>query len=389
MIIKTIFWISTILILHTYLIYPVFLFILDMIVRKKKDSGQEDNYQPVISVLMAVHNEERVIKDKINALFNSDYPSDKIEVLVGSDCSDDSTDQILSELQTIISKLKVIFFRERIGKPAIINSLSLQANGDILILTDANVFPDKETISKLVRCFSDKTIGLADTRLINTGIKKDGISIPEVTYLSIETKMKYIEGKLWGTMMGPFGGFYAIRKSSYQPLSGATLADDFRICMNIIEKREKAISIPDANVYEDVSNNLFEEFNRKERISAGNFQNLRHFSFLLLKPFSKWSFCFISHNVLRWLTPFLWIIVIISNILLVNESFFYLLTAILQGIFLFLPALDFLLKKLNIHIVPLRFLTHLFFMNAALFAGFFRCIKGIGSGAWTPTKRYQ
>jgi len=389
MIIKTIFWISTILILHTYLIYPVFLYILDLIVRKKKDSGHEDNFQPVISVLMAVHNEERVIKDKINALFNFDYPSDKIEVLVGSDCSDDSTDQILSELQTNISKLKVIFFRERIGKPAIINSLSSQANGDILILTDANVFPGKETISKLVRCFSDKTIGLADTRLINTGIKKDGISIPEVTYLSIETKMKYIEGKLWGTMMGPFGGFYAIRKSSYQPLSGVTLADDFRICMNIIEKGEKAISIPDAIVYEDVSNNLLEEFTRKERISAGNFQNLKHFSFLLLKPFSKWSFCFVSHKVLRWLTPFLWIIVIISNILLVNESFFYLLTAILQGIFLFLPALDFLLKKLNIHIVPLRFLTHLFFMNAALFAGFFRYIKGIGSGAWTPTKRYQ
>ena len=244
-------------------------------------------------------------------------------------------------------------------------------------------------MSKLVSCFSDKTIGLADTRLINTGLKKDGISIPEVTYLSIESKVKYIEGRLWGTMMGPFGGFYAVRKSSYEPLSRAILADDFRICMNVIEKKERAICIPEAIVHEDVSNNLIEEFSRKERISAGNFQNLKHFLFLLLRPFSWWSFCFVSHKALRWLTPFLWIILIISNILLSKESFFFLLTAILQVIFLFLPALDFLLKKLNIHIVPLRFLTHLFFMNVALFAGFFKYIKGIRSGAWTPTKRYQ
>jgi cellulose synthase/poly-beta-1,6-N-acetylglucosamine synthase-like glycosyltransferase len=388
MIVRIIFWISVFLILHTYIVYPLFLLILDRLIKRTPVILRND-YLPDISVLMAVYNEETVIRKKIESLFSSDYPRLKMEVLIGSDSSNDSTDNILAELQTIYPELKVIQFTERVGKPAIINTLLSMAKGDILVLTDANVFPEKNTIRKLVGNFSDESIGLADSRLINTGIKKDGISIAEVTYLSIETKLKHIEGRLWGTMMGPFGGFYAVRKKSFEPLSKKILADDFRICMNVIGKNEKAISDTEAIVFEDVSNSLLEEFSRKVRISSGNFQNLKHFAFLLLRPFSIWSFCFISHKMLRWLTPFLWLIVITTNILLFRSSFFYQVLAILQVIFIFLPAFDFLLKKLNIHIVPLRFFTHLFFMNVALFIGFIKYIKGIRSGAWSPTKRYQ
>jgi cellulose synthase/poly-beta-1,6-N-acetylglucosamine synthase-like glycosyltransferase len=388
MIIKIIFWISALLIMHTYIVYPLLLLFLDRTF-KKRSNFKNENYTPGISVLMAVYNEEAVIRKKIESLFSSEYPIGKMEVLVGSDSSNDSSGKILTELETLYPELKVIHFTERIGKPAVINRLSSVAKGDILILTDANVFPEKNTIRKLVSNFFDKSIGLADSRLINTGIKRDGISLPEVAYISIEMKLKNIEGRLWGTMMGPFGGFYAVRKESYEPLSKNILADDFRICMNVIGKGEKAISDTEAFVHEDVSNSLREEFSRKVRISAGNFQNLKHFAFLLLKPFTIWSFCFVSHKMLRWLTPFLWFIAFTTNILLIKSSFFFSLLIILQVIFLLLPVFDFLLKKLNVHLVPVRFFTHLIFMNLALLVGFIKYFRGIRSGAWTPTKRYQ
>jgi cellulose synthase/poly-beta-1,6-N-acetylglucosamine synthase-like glycosyltransferase len=388
MIIKIIFWISALLIMQTYIFYPLLLLLLDKIFKIPINSPAQ-SYTPEISVLMAVYNEEAIIRKKIESLFSSEYPGGKMEVLVGSDSSDDSTIIILAELENIHPELKVVHFTDRIGKAAIINKLSALAKGDILIFTDANVFPEKNTILKLVQNFSDLSVGLADTRLINTGIKKDGISLPEMAYLSMEMKLKNIEGRLWGTMMGPFGGFYAVRKASYEPVSKNILADDFRICMNVIRKREKAISDTEAIVYEDVSNNLYEEFIRKVRISAGNFQNLKHFKFLLLKPFNIWSFCFISHKMLRWITPFLWLCTVLTNILLIKSSFFFYLLIILQLIFLLLPAFDFLLKKLNIHLVPVRFFTHLIFMNIALFVGFIKYMKGISSGVWTPTKRYQ
>jgi cellulose synthase/poly-beta-1,6-N-acetylglucosamine synthase-like glycosyltransferase len=388
MIFKLLFWIAALLIFHTYAAYP---FLLSSIhkLRKKKDIPVATDYLPAISVLMAVHNEEEVIKLKIDALFRSDYPPEKLEVLVASDASDDNTSEILDTLSVLYPRLRAFRYNERIGKPAAINTLSESATGELLLITDANVIPEKNTIRKLVRNFADPRIGLADTRLINTGLKKDGISVPEVAYISFESKLKHIEGELWGTMMGPFGGFYAVRKASYQPNTANILADDFRICMNVMKKGERAVSDKEAVVYEDVSNNLADEFIRKVRISAGNFQNLSYFSALLMKPYSILSFCFISHKVLRWLTPLFWFIMIFANIILLQRSIFYLVLFLLQVIFIILPPLDILLKKLNINLVPLRFFTHLYFMNIALFVGFVRYLRGIKSGAWAPTKRYQ
>jgi hypothetical protein len=70
-------------------------------------------------------------------------------------------------------------------------------------------------------------------------------------------------------------------------------------------------------------------------------------------------------------------------------SIFYLWLFLLQVIFIILPPLDIFLKKLNINLVPLRFFTHLYFMNIALFVGFVNYLQGIKSGAWAPTKRHQ
>jgi cellulose synthase/poly-beta-1,6-N-acetylglucosamine synthase-like glycosyltransferase len=388
MILKILFWIPLLLILHTYVVYPVLLLLLDKLI-KQPESDKNDHLNLSVSVLMAVHNEEKVIRQKINALFNSDYPPAILEVLVATDACSDDTDKILDELKKEYPQLKVLRYSERTGKPVLINSLSENATGEILIITDANVIPDCCTIRKLVRNFEDGSIGLTDSRPLNTGLRKDGISLPETAYLSFESRLKHIEGRIWGTMMGPFGGFYALRKRSYLPNSDDTLADDFRICMNVIGNGEKAISDPEAIVYEDVPNNLLNEFNRKVRISAGNFQNLRHFSRLLFRPFSKWSFSFTSHKVLRWLTPLFWLLLIISNILLIKSSIFYFLFFILQVIFIILPPLDMFLKRLGINLVPLRFFTHLYFMNAALLTGFLRYLGGIKSGVWTPTKRFQ
>ena len=101
----------------------------------------------------------------------------------------------------------------------------------------------------------------------------------------------------------------------------------------------------------------------------------------------KLSFIFLSHKVLRWLVPFLWIIMLSANILLLKDSLFFLLLFILQLIFIILPPLDLMLRKLKINILMLRFFTHLFLMNLALIAGFIRYLSGVKSGVWAPTKR--
>ena len=239
--------------------------------------------------------------------------------------------------------------------------------------------------------------------MINNGIVQNGISVQESSYISREVRIKTNESNIFGTMMGPFGGCYAIRKKLYQPVPENFLVDDFYINMKILEQGYKSINNTDAIVYEDVSNNLKDEFNRKIRIATGNFQNLQTFSHLLwlgigVKSkkiaseihFSKISltYTFLSHKVLRWIIPFLIILMTISLFFLINIKIYFL--ALLGFLLtLILPIIDLLFKKINIHISILRFVTHFYSMNLALFVGFFRFLNGVKSGIWKPTKRNQ
>src|SRR5690606_20929272 len=144
---------------------------------------------------------------------------------------------------------------------------------EILILTDANVYFEPHTIYELVKHYKNSEIALVGGLIINTNIKKTGISYQEKTYLSNENLIKYREGILWGTMVGAFGGVYSIRKENEHPVPKNYVRDEFYITMHVIQDGKKAITELTATCYEDISNIIKEEFKRKVRISIGNFQN--------------------------------------------------------------------------------------------------------------------
>ena len=379
------FFLSVFLILHTYLFYPLILRILSV---NKKDNTvqyQREDELPHVSVIISAFNEEEVIAEKIESIFEGDYPAEKLDVLIGSDNSIDRTAEIINSYLPLHENLIFRDFQERRGKQNVVNDLVLESRGSILILTDANVMFDKETIFNVVRHFKNTEIGLVDTNMINKGLKIEGISYQEKAYISREVFIKNMEGRLWGTMMGPFGGCYAIRKEDYARVPANYLVDDFYINMKIFEKRKMAINDLDARVFEDVSNVLKDEFRRKVRIATGNWQNLRTFYPLLFRK--NLGFCFWSHKVLRWKGPFFILSALILNAILAFHSDVYLILLALQLMLLLLPVLDFILKKINIHIKLLRLVTHFYAMNLALFIGFFKSMKTIKSGTWDRTPR--
>jgi len=404
-----IFWTSVFIIFHSYILYPL---ILKLHLKKNKinkifyDTKEEC---PKVSILLSIFNEELVITEKIESIINSNYPKNNIELLIGSDNSTDKSNEIITKYSQNYDFIKVFLFKSRQGKPSIINQIKQNATGEILILTDANVIFHKDTIFEIARHFKNPEIGLVDTNMNNKGLSINGISIPESTYISHEVKTKNYEGNIWGTMMGPFGGCYAIKSELYEQVPSNFLVDDFYINMNVLEKGYKAINNLNAIVYEDVSNNFKDEFRRKIRIATGNFQNLKKYKSLLLglfglgklklnknsfvNPFGL-AFSFLSHKVLRWIIPFFIIILLITNILLIifSENCFqdFFIFTILSVLFSFLiPLFDFIFKKIKINLKLLRFISHFYGMNLALLLGFFKYIKGVKSGIWQPTKRNQ
>ena len=144
-----------------------------------------------------------------------------------------------------------------------------------------------------------------------------------------------------------------------------------------------------ARAREDVSNSSREEFRRKKRISAGNYQNLFRFLFLLFRGRKGVGFCFLSHKLIRWLVPFLAMGTLSASLLLGRTSLPYFLAFLLQFLLLLSPVIDHILRKIRIQSLPLRFISHFVLMNMAMLAGFFRFAGGIKSNVWQPTKRYQ
>lgn len=402
-ILEIIFWICFLALAHTYIIYPLILKVLPKTyLSDRKGAGVE----VAVSILIPAYNEEKIIRQKLESIFASEYPRHKIEVIVGSDASTDRTNEIVKSFPEV----HLVNFRGRSGKPKIINMLAALAKNEILILTDANVIFDKQTIGELTKHFSNPEVALVDSNMVNVSCTDSGISQAESTYIRGEVGIKNNEGKVFGTMMGPFGGCYAVRKSFYSPVPENFLVDDFYINMKVLEKGGKTLSEANAKVFEEVPTHWKVEFRRKVRIATGSFQNLKAFAHLLFR-FNTLSFCFFSHKVLRWIGPFFMMGLYVSSAYL---TFCTYLHSILQhrdyvetvspfyyeiGLYIYFPLflimnffiilflLDILLKLLGVNFFLTRLIMHFFTTNFALLIGFFKFLAGVRSGVWTPTKR--
>jgi cellulose synthase/poly-beta-1,6-N-acetylglucosamine synthase-like glycosyltransferase len=194
-------------------------------------------------------------------------------------------------------------------------------------------------------------------------------------------------------MMGPFGGCYAVRKTLFQRVPDNFLVDDFYINMKVLEQGFHSISNLKALAYEHASSDPGEEFRRKKRISAGNFQNLACFWPMIFNARRGIGFCFFSHKVIRWFVPFLGLSALTFSLLLGlpadSGSNFYLGLGLIQLLVLLSPLIDLFMRFIKIQIIPLRFVSHFVMMNLALLAGFFRYTGGIKENVWQPTSRNQ
>lgn len=395
---EAIFWISFLAIFHSYIAFPVLLSIVAKFRKQEYQRLSDADTLPLVHIFIAAHNEEEVIGRKLKSLLNSNYPADKMAIWVGSDCSTDSTNEIVRNMANSFHNLTLVEFKIRQGKTPTLNALFTKAGetvhfsgskDEIIILTDANVIFERETVKELVACFKEESIGLVGATILNKATREDGISVQEKAYILRENKIKFLEGATWGTMMGAFGACYAIRANLFPGIPPNFLTEDFFISMHVLNQKYKAINNPKAICYEDVSNKMEEEFKRKIRISAGNFQNLGVYVSMLWPFYKPLGFSFLSHKVFRWFGPFFLIIMAAMLGIMASWNKTYMVMLIVMGFIFIVPLIDIILKRIHIHLKVLKFISYFMVMNLALLIGFFKYLGGIKTNVWQPTERNQ
>lgn len=359
----------------TYGLYPA---VRLLRLRRSKQAPQDLEFQPEVSIIFAAYNEKEVIEEKIHSIYTTDYDTTKISVFIGSDQSNDGTDEIITSLQSKYPSLHLYRTTERTGKSGIMNILAEIATGSILIATDANIIFKEDTIVQLVASFHSQKVAAVAGALTYSGKASNNTAKTEGAYLNLENAIRQSESQCFGFCLGMEGGLYAIRKDLWKPIPKATFMEDFFQTMQLLVDDYNIAFNPKAIGYEEVSTSLDEEFKRKIRISLGNFQNLKRFRSVLLKKFWPLGYAFLLHKVLRWFTPHIIIVLLLA--LLLNP-----ITQIYGLVLLALLPVQFLLVKFKIH-GPIAYFCA---MNTAMLIGHFRYLKGVSSSVWEPTKRIQ
>lgn len=373
---EIIFWLSVIVIAYTYFGYPLAIFLLGLFFNKPVKKAA---YYPKVSIILSVFNEEGVIENKIKNLLEIDYPKENIEILIGSDGSGDKTDEIIAKY--VNDKLKLFRNPDRQGKPVMLNLLVKNSSGEILVFTDARQRINKNALGKLIMNFADPKVGSVSAELLfeeenNKG--QGGIG----AYWKYEKLIRIYESKI-GSMLGATGAMYAIRKKLFSQLPKNIILDDVYIPLKIIEKGYRAILEPEAKIYDKITEEAGEEFGRKCRTLAGNFQLFRYLS-NLFNPFkSRIALQLFSHKFLRLMAPFFLILAFISNAFM-PENGLYGGIFILQFAFYFLALLGLITKGAN-RIVNIPYMFCL--MNTAALTGLYRFLTGKQGITWQKARR--
>ena len=375
---KFIFWIGLSLLAYTYVGYFLLLSLLGPVLRRlRRQHSVEEQARPFVSLVISLHNEEKLIAQRILNFEALDYPPDRCELLLGDDCSSDRTRTIIRESMTRNPRIRFFPFDTHQGKTAVMNMLVPQAKGEIVAFTDANTFYAPESLRKMVRHFADPKIGSVSGRLIlksATGVNTDD------GYWKYETLLKQREGDV-GVVLGANGGIYSLRKNLFRPLQSDVIQiDDFIWPVSVYERGYRGVYEPDAIAHEEASPYIEAEFRRKVRIGTGDYRALFECWHLLL-PWKGWiAFAFWSHKVLRWLAPFLLLALLVANAFLPEYRWFFFVQCasyLAAGLGMFFSKQNYLLAK--VLRVPYYFVGS----NIALLIGFYKCVTGRQKATWT------
>jgi len=376
--------------LYAYVAYPVLVFVLAAFVQAARDLSyllrrtdrRSRNVQwPSVSILIAAYNEEAVIGRTISSALAQDYPGDRLEVIIGSDASTDGTVPVAEEYSA--RGVRVMAFPCRRGKMAVISDCAARALGDILIFTDANTVLSPDSVRNLARHFHDPRVGAVcgELRLLTSA----GLAAAEGVYWHYEVILKILESRL-NAVLGANGAIYAVRREIFPRLRENLITDDFVIPMKVRARGFRVVYDPEAVAFEAAPAAVSDEFRRRVRIGAGNWQALGDCSSLLLPWKGFVSVAFWSHKVLRWLTPFLLVAAFAANLALLGRPFWNGVFAI-QLAFYGSAALGYGLRRLHLPGGPLKLATYFAAINAALALGLLKGVLGLQRPAWQRTAR--
>lgn len=372
---KLIFWLCLLLPVYAYLGYPLLLTVLSPFFAARRNESAEPMS---VSIVIAAHNEDRHIEEKLRRVLAQDYCAQSLQIILASDGSSDHT---VDYARRMVDSRITVLDLPRQGKAATLNAGVALSNGEILVFTDADNQWSTDTLRHLLAPLSDPQVGACAGHMVipRPGL---GLSLGDSLYRYYEGWLRRVENRT-GCMVSADGALLALRRELFQEIP-TEVNDDFFVstCAPVAFKR--IVYVPAAVVYDQGVDEADKQFRRRQRVTVGGLQSLAQRR-ELLNPMRHglYALALISHKLIRRLAPILLLPLLLSNFWLWDEHVFYRLTLIGQLVG-YAVAIAGLLDVHHRLPKPFRLAAFLLVTLAGMSIGLWQFLRGQRYRQWNP-----
>jgi cellulose synthase/poly-beta-1,6-N-acetylglucosamine synthase-like glycosyltransferase len=379
-IIESIFILSLIALFYTYIGYPLLVYLVSLL-RPKEVKRAE--IEPTVTILITAYNEEKDIRNKLENTLKIEYPKKKLEVLVASDGSTDQTDEIVKGF----SQAGIKLFRQegRVGKTATQNNAVEQAQGEIILFSDATTMYQPDVLRAILPSFADEKVGCVAGKLVYIDKKDTTIGQGAKSYWNYETFLKKAESRAC-SLIGASGCLYAVRSEAYRPMYPEACSD-FLIATVMYEQGLRTIYEPNAVCTEETNNKSDKEMRMRVRVISQTFTDLWR-NRKMMNPLQSGFYAveLISHKLLRYAVPFFLILLFLTNAYLAVYSLAFQISFLLQIGFYALALLAWFVERNGFRLGLLAIPLYFSLANLASLVGFYKFLRGEKYVSWEPIR---
>ncbi len=336
-----IFWVCVGLLVYAHAGYALVLSVIARMRRRPTRGSQADDRElPAVSVIVAAYAEQDVIAGRVANLRSLDYPPDRLQVIIACDGSPDATAE-----RARGAGADLVLELPRGGKIRAQDAGVQSAVAEIVAFSDANTVWEPDALKRLVAPFADDRVGYVcgEVRLLSEqGSNQEGL------YWRYEMALRSLESRV-RSVTGGNGAIYATRRDSYlvvDPIMGHDLSFPF----NMVKHGWLALYASDARANEKMIPTIEGEFARKRRMMSHTWPIVLRGGMLSPRGYDPlYALMIGSHRILRYASPFLHVIALVTNVLLLGHGWVYvaalaiqlavMLAALLAGAFPVRPLL--------------------------------------------------
>jgi len=218
----------------------------------------------MLTIVITAYREENSIGRAIESIQAQGLPQDCELVVV---CPDDPTAAVISALATQDARIRLLR-DQALGKPAALNLALSVARGELVILSDGDVYSGPGAVSALLAAFADPQVGIVSGRPVSLSPRNTVLGYWSHLLVDAAHQQRMLRAAR-GDFLECSGYLYAFRRALVSPIPEDTLAEDGLISHRVWQQGFRTAYAPEALVYVKYPATYADWLRQKTRSAGG------------------------------------------------------------------------------------------------------------------------